>query len=82
MTIPPDVSVMRIEIDPRNPEASIAGIRFSFTYAGDEPLSEPIVLYMLDRYRLLTMLEAARAGHSMEDLFLALDAAALNNGDT
>lgn len=45
----------------------------------EELITGKIVLYTLDRYRLLGMLAAARDGQSDEDIFLALDAAALDS---
>ena len=78
----PDVSVMRLVVDPADPASATlaAGLRFTVSYHPDgTPATEPIVLYMLDRHRLSGMFNAARNGATDDDLILALDAAALDN---
>ncbi len=46
-----------------------------------EPITGTVVLYTLDRWRLLGMLAAARSGATDDELLLALDAAALVTPD-
>lgn len=46
-------------------------------YGAGELITGQVVLYTLDRRRLVEMFDAARSGESDEDLLLALDAAAL-----
>lgn len=47
----------------------------------DELITGTVILYTLDRVRLAGMFAAARTGATDEDLFLALDAAALTEPD-
>ena len=56
-------------------------LEFDEPEAGDEPIVGDVVLYTVDRGRLAGMFAAARDGATDDDLFLALDAAALGEND-
>lgn len=78
----PPVGVLRAVLDLDDPtvpaDADVETTGRLWVQVPDDELVGTVVLYTLDRNRLLGMLAAARAGASDDDIMLALDAAALD----
>lgn len=74
------VGVLRSVLQPDQETIDTAGNLWIEPADGQE-ITDPIELFMLDRGRLVGMLEAAAAGEPIDLLMLALEAAALDVAD-